>query len=211
MSEVETKKERPLNIRQLKFADAILQGKTQREAYVLAGYKAKTENVLDKNASILVNNGKVNRYITIKKKEVADKAEKKLDISREKVLKMLLEVAERCNQDITPMLDRKGNQIYVEDKDGKNVAAFIFNAKGVVAALAELIKVQGYNAPIKIDASVDTGKDFDPSALPLDVVVEFSNLIDRVKKLKSLPAVSGGHLEQAGIENSNRNNTISND
>ena len=62
------------------------------------------------------------------------------------------------------------------------------------AAIAEINKMQGYNAPVKIDNT--THNDIlDPSKLPYDVLVEFTNLIDKIRALQgvSVPAVEEGH------------------
>lgn len=59
-----TEKEKPeeqnkLNIRQLKFIDGLLEGKTQKKAYIDAGYETKDDNVAMVNASQLLRNPKV--------------------------------------------------------------------------------------------------------------------------------------------------------
>ena len=48
-----------LNIRQLKFIDGLLEGKTQKKAYLDAGYEVKDDNVAMVNASQLLRNPKV--------------------------------------------------------------------------------------------------------------------------------------------------------
>ena len=48
-----------LNIRQLKFIDGLLEGKTQKKAYIDAGYEVKDDNVAMSNASQLLRNTKV--------------------------------------------------------------------------------------------------------------------------------------------------------
>ena len=48
-----------LNIRQLKFIDGLLEGKTQKKAYIDAGYETKDDNVAMVNASQLLRNPKV--------------------------------------------------------------------------------------------------------------------------------------------------------
>jgi len=48
-----------LNIRQLKFIDGLLEGKTQKKAYIDAGYEVKDDNVAMVNASQLLRNPKV--------------------------------------------------------------------------------------------------------------------------------------------------------
>ena len=51
--------QKELNIRQLKFIDGLLEGKTQKKAYIDAGYEVKDDNVAMSNASQLLRNTKV--------------------------------------------------------------------------------------------------------------------------------------------------------
>lgn len=57
MPEKENQKE--LNIRQLKFIDGLLEGKTQKKSYIDAGYEVKDEQTAEVNASRLIRNAKV--------------------------------------------------------------------------------------------------------------------------------------------------------
>jgi hypothetical protein len=136
-----------LNVRQQKFADAILEGKTQRDAYLLAGYKISTENAVDVSASQLLSNPKIKSYIDSKRAKIDKKVEARLEISKEWALGKLKETVERCAQDIKPMLTRKGEPIIIEDKDGSLKEAYVFDSRGITAAIAEINKMQGYNAP----------------------------------------------------------------
>jgi hypothetical protein len=96
--------------------------------------------------------------------------EKRVDISREKMLRMLSEIAQ----------DAKTDNKYRDS----------------TAAIAEINKMQGYNAPVKVETKTQETV-FDPAKLPLDVVVELSRLI---KKIESIRTVGEEHSEQAGIE-----------
>jgi Terminase small subunit len=159
-------KQRPMTTKEYLFCDGILAGKSQRDAYTDAGYVCKDDNVVDASASRLLSYAKIASYLSKKRGEI----EKKTDISREWSMSMLKEIAEDAKI------------------DGK--------LRDSTAAIAEINRMQGYNAPVKIDhtAHVDT---FDPAKLPLDVVVELSKLI---KKIETLQTVSEDHSEQAGIE-----------
>ena len=75
MADTETPKPKPLTDQQRRFADFILQGKNQRDAYRLAGYKCATEEVADANASRLISNAKVAEYLEAKRSKVAAKVE----------------------------------------------------------------------------------------------------------------------------------------
>lgn len=48
--------EKNLNIRQLKFIEELLKGKTQKEAYINAGYEVKDDNTAEAAASRLLRN-----------------------------------------------------------------------------------------------------------------------------------------------------------
>jgi hypothetical protein len=134
-----------------KFADLVLADVKPPDAAVAAGYKVKDKNSAAAAASVMIHRANVAEYIDFFRSKAAAKMEKKLEISKEKNLKILLEVAERCNQDIAPMMDRRGKPMMVEDKNGNECAAYSFNAKGVVSAIAEINKMQGYLAPTNVD------------------------------------------------------------
>jgi phage terminase small subunit len=79
--------EHDLNARQLRFAVAILEGKTQREAYDHAGYTAKDR---DAAASAIASNPKVAAFIEQHKGRAANNAL----VTRERVVTGLLGIAE---------------------------------------------------------------------------------------------------------------------
>ena len=64
--------EHGLNLRQLNFALAILDGKTQREAYDLAGYDAKDR---DAAASAIASNPKVAAFVKKHMRAAAEQAQ----------------------------------------------------------------------------------------------------------------------------------------
>lgn len=71
--------------RALAFADLILAGSSQRDAYRGAGYKAKSDASADANASKLIRNAKVAAYLAEKRAAL----EAKTDITRERILREL--------------------------------------------------------------------------------------------------------------------------
>ena len=79
--------EHNLNARQLRFAVAILEGKTQREAYDHAGYTAKDR---DAAASAIASNPKVAAFLENHKGQAANNAL----VTRERVITGLLGIAE---------------------------------------------------------------------------------------------------------------------
>ena len=64
---------------QRRFADFVLEGKSATEAYKLAGYKPKNDDVAAAAASRLLGNVKVSRYIA----ERQQKAVERVEITRE--------------------------------------------------------------------------------------------------------------------------------
>lgn len=74
MSDTEAR-QKPLTDQQRRFADFILQGKTQIEAHKLAGYKGKTENARAASASEILRNPNVAEYLTAKRQNASQKAE----------------------------------------------------------------------------------------------------------------------------------------
>lgn len=75
VADSESAKPEKLTDQQRRFADFILQGKNQRDAYRLAGYKTATDEATDANASRLLSNAKVEAYLIAKRQKVAAKVE----------------------------------------------------------------------------------------------------------------------------------------
>lgn len=68
-----------LSEQQRRFADYILEGKTQTEAYELAGYKSKTNEAMRANAARLITNDNVASYIAERQEKAAESAEVTLE------------------------------------------------------------------------------------------------------------------------------------
>lgn len=64
-----------LTDQQRRFADFVLKGKNQTDAYKLAGYKSKTDDAAAANASRLIANDKVAAYIEAKRAKAVEKTE----------------------------------------------------------------------------------------------------------------------------------------
>jgi hypothetical protein len=124
-----------LGKKQLDFANLILEGKTSREAYRGAQYKAKAEKVVDAAASQLLRNIKVTAYIDACQVEVAEKANEALEITVTAKKAILWGIAEACGKVQT---------------DENNID-FIGNSRAAIAAIAELNKMDGDYAPIKTE------------------------------------------------------------
>lgn len=90
MADTETlPKPKELTDQQRRFADFILQGKSQTEAYKLAGYKSKDDDVAGANASRLIGNDRVAAYLAAKREKVA----KKVELSAEHFARRLERIA----------------------------------------------------------------------------------------------------------------------
>lgn len=70
MADTETLSGRPR-----KFADLILGGMCQRDAYKAAGYKSDSDAATDANASRLISSDKVAAYISAKRQNASQRAE----------------------------------------------------------------------------------------------------------------------------------------
>ncbi len=70
---------RGLTDQQRRFADFLLEGKTQIEAHRLAGYKGKTDNARAASASEIIRNPNVSAYLEAKRADASSKAEVTLE------------------------------------------------------------------------------------------------------------------------------------
>jgi phage terminase small subunit len=82
-------KSKSLSVKQQMFCDAILQGKTQREAYRIAGYKFKDDNTLDASASQLLSSTKISSYLSKKRGEIEKKTMNAIVVSKTQWLEEL--------------------------------------------------------------------------------------------------------------------------
>jgi hypothetical protein len=148
-----------LRPRLVKFCEAKVEGKTDAESYRIAGFKAKNEQVASSLANRLLKNESVKEYLRQREFEIAEKLRKETNVSRVWVLRKLQTCVEKCE---TANKHRE-----------------------LVAATAEINRMQGYLAPAKFEGKVEQGnKSFDVSKLPYDDIVTLSEMFNRVKKLQ---------------------------
>jgi phage terminase small subunit len=199
--DVETEEKLPkLRPRLVRFCENIVSGKTQVESYKQAGYKPKNDNVASVQASRLLDIPNVNRYITIRENQIQDKLRKDTEITREKVLRMYYETAQRCAQDIKPVINKKGEHVETEDKDGNLAKAYTFDHRGVTGGLDGVARILGFNAAQKIDTTVSAANaSMDISLLTPEEKLALSNMLKKVyaKPAESLPAKVIGKIEAA--------------
>ena len=84
-----------LSAQQQKFADAILEGKCQRDAYIAAGYKPTNENTMDACASRLLRNVKVMSYI----EEARENASESSEVTLEWLIKESADLYQRAKEE----------------------------------------------------------------------------------------------------------------
>src|SRR5215204_5822036 len=116
-----------LNERQNKFVWHIIEGKSAKEAYIAAGYKARG-NSAETKASRLVRKGQVQDALARAREELAERTL----ITKGYVMQNLREVAQRC---------MVGVEIY--DKEGNPTGVWQFNPQGANKALELMGKELG--------------------------------------------------------------------
>ena len=105
--------EHGLNLKQLNFALAVLEGKTQREAYDLAGYGAKDR---DAGASAIASNPKVAAFIKKHMQAAAEKAQ----VTPEYVIERLMIESEGRGPDTSSAARTKATELL-----GKHLGMFV--------------------------------------------------------------------------------------
>lgn len=112
-----------LTVKQEKFVQELIKGKSQREAYK-AAYNAKNmaDNTIDVKASQLLKKDKVRaRYEQLRGK-VIKRTEEKAIITAEEIIKEITSIAK---DDISNYLDFRTEKVFIGyDKDGKPVSDY---------------------------------------------------------------------------------------
>jgi phage terminase small subunit len=104
-----------MNIRQQRFADAVLNGMTGSEAYAHAGYKARG-NAAETNAARLLRNAQVAAYV----RAVREKATMATELTVERTLR---EIARLAYLNPKRLYDADGNLLPVTELDDDTAAA----------------------------------------------------------------------------------------
>jgi phage terminase small subunit len=84
-----------LSEQQERFCQFMVQGKTQRDAYRLAGYKTATDEATDAAASRLLSNGKIEARIA----KLREKGAKRAEVTLEWLITQAQEVLEAAKSD----------------------------------------------------------------------------------------------------------------
>jgi hypothetical protein len=127
------------NVRYERLAKALAEGKSQEVAYGEAGFASanadsNASRLLKKRPEIMQRVEELRRNAETRKNELLERSLSAAAVSKTYVLKRLHEIVERCMQHY-PVLDRNGEQVYVETPDGKLCPAFTFDAKNAKSAL----------------------------------------------------------------------------
>lgn len=120
-------------------AQGLAAGKTQGDAYRDAGYKAKhpekkVSDLLKQHPEIKGRAEELVIQEDARKRMALDMAAEKSGTSKSYVMEQLHELVERCMQHY-PVLDKEGDQVYVETADGRLAPAYTFDAKGAARGL----------------------------------------------------------------------------
>lgn len=139
-----------LTAKQQRFVEQYLIDLNATQAAIRAGYSEKTAKVI---GSENLSKPDIAAAIEAGRAKAAEKAE----LSVGWVLERLRTVAERCMQ-AEPVLDKKGEPVYVETPNGSEAPAFTFQASPATRSLELLGKHLGM-FPDKVE---HTGKDGGP-------------------------------------------------
>lgn len=115
-----------LTPKQQRFVQEYLLDMNATQAAIRAGYSERTAKSIGQE-----NLTKPDIKAAIE--QAQQKVSERLGITQDWVLSNLKTVAERCMQ-ASPVLDRKGNPVLVENAEGDIVPAFVFNAMGATKA-----------------------------------------------------------------------------
>jgi len=126
---------KPLPKKYQLFADGMIEHGNGRKAAIDAGYAEKSASVA---ASRLKKNAKISAYLT----EINAISSEKSCVTQEYVLETLKEMVERCMQKAR-VLNKKGEQIWIETPSGDIVPAYTFNSAGAAKGLELLGKHLG--------------------------------------------------------------------
>ncbi len=185
-----------LEPKQLAAAEYLIQGKPQREAYKLAGYKPKTNKIADTAASQLFSNVKVAKYIQRRRNEIVLRAEYSTGVSVERTMR---ELARTAFVDPAELFDENGRLRHVkdmpvhvrtaiasvevetlyeyEDKVKKPIGTLTkLKFWNKVDSLDKLCKIQGMYVPEKFDLTVRQVQVKEISDLPKDELLKLAEM-----------------------------------
>ncbi len=149
--------EKKLTPKQSLFVKEYLVDLNATQAAIRAGYSQKT-------AGSVGAENLTKPEIASAVQEEMDKRSERTEITSDYVLNTIVDTLERCRQ-VRPVLNRKGEHIYVETPDGEDAPAFTFEPMAVLRG-CELL---GKHLKLFTDKTEISG----PDGAPLDLTVNF--------------------------------------
>lgn len=122
-------------------ANALIDGKTQDEAYRISGGKGK--NATRCASEIISENPNISEFVDLVKKIAALELLPKQIATFEQKKQMLWDVAAKCFED--------KSEKWVGSGEFAEMVGYVFDSRGVIAAIAELNKMDGHLAAIKTE------------------------------------------------------------
>ena len=161
------------------FADAILENKSSAEAARIAGYSSRSAH---NQGGRLIKNDAIKAYIAYRQAQTADRNGIKLD----EIVKNTREIILRCMQK-AKVLDKKGDQVWIETPSGDIVPAYTFQASEALKGNELLAKLGG----LFKDAGEDKGDTY--------IGIMFKGVPDKLEgKLKQhLKDIPNQYLKEA--------------
>jgi hypothetical protein len=122
-------------------ANALIDGKTQEQSYVEAGGKGK--NATRCASEIISENPNISEFVDLVKKIAAIELLPKQIATFEQKKQMLWDVARKCYEERSEKFEGRGEEA--------EFVGYVFDSRGVIAAIAELNKMDGHLAAIKTE------------------------------------------------------------
>ncbi|MFV0245740.1 MAG: terminase small subunit [Qingshengfaniella sp.] len=136
-----------LTEKQKRFAAEYLTDLNGTQAAIRAGYSAKTAGQM---AEKLLKKGEIQSLV----QQGMGARAKRTAITQDYVLQAIHETAERCRQNIAPVVDRRGNPVFEELPDGQMAQVFAYDAKNTLRALELMGRHLGiFNDKLKVEHS----------------------------------------------------------
>lgn len=138
-----TSEPRPINDRQRRFCEFVVQGMPAGRAYERAGYQARGD-AADAHAARMVGNGRVSEYLQLLRADAARKAE----FTRDDLVGFLVQVIK------TPV-GEVGEKSQLAQKLNVSDSGVTIEMPGKIQAAKQLADIMGWNKPqeVKVDLS----------------------------------------------------------
>lgn len=122
--------------RQQRFIEEYLKDLNGTQAAIRAGYSKRTAN---EQASRLLAKANIRNRV----EEAIKEREERTKIDQDYVLNTIVDTIERCRQ-ARPVLDKKGDPVFVETESGELVPAYTFDPSAILKGTDQLAKHTGF-------------------------------------------------------------------